>query len=65
MRVWLQDLNLHVVHIIFAELKHAVAQRVGLLKLCLNVAFFCTLVLQPDRLEVLFNVLALEEVAEN
>lgn len=62
--VGLEDFYLHVVHIVFGELEHSVAQRVGLLQLGFNVALFSRLVLEPHLLEVVANVLVLKQVAE-
>lgn len=49
-QVGLEHLNLHVVHVVFAELKHAMAQGVSLLQDTLDVTFFCRHVLEPHLL---------------
>jgi hypothetical protein len=36
--VWLQDLYKHIIHVVFNELEHSMAQRIGHLKLSLNIA---------------------------
>jgi hypothetical protein len=65
MIIRLKHLNLHIVHVVFAELKHPVPQGVRLLKGCLHVALFGALMLEPDLFEVFFSVFALEEVSED
>jgi hypothetical protein len=41
--VRLKNLNLHVIHVVFAELKHSVPKGIGKLKAALDIAFFSLL----------------------
>ena len=59
MIVGLQNFDLHVVHVILAELEHPVAKGVGLNQHVMDVAFFCVLVRKPDVFKVLLGILAL------
>ena len=62
--VGLQYFNLHVVHIIFAELEHPVAKGITRLKFTLHIAVFGGLVSEPRALQELLDILALEQMAE-
>jgi len=63
--VGLEHFDLHIVHVVLAELQHSVPQRIGLLQRALHVTLLSRLVLKPHILEVLLNVLALQQVSED
>lgn len=64
-QVGLKYLNLHVVHVVFAELKHAVSQGVRLLEDGLYVTLLGGLVLEPHLLQMFLGIFALKQVSED
>lgn len=65
MVVGLENFNLHVIHVVFAELKHSVTKGIGKLKTALDVAFFGLLVRTPYVFKVFFCIFTLEQVTED
>jgi ABC-type phosphate/phosphonate transport system permease subunit len=63
--VRLKNLNLHVIHVVFAELKHSVTKSIGKLKATLHVAFFGLLMGTPYVFKVFLCIFTLKKVTEN
>ena len=63
--IGLENLNLHVIHVVFAELKHSVTKGISKLKTALYVAFFCLLMGTPYVFKVFLCIFTLKQVTED